>query len=80
MNYLSRLTIRSSSLVADENTGLEVYHIMDQHVPVQTVGYIKYMVAKESGRHVFYRGEARIYQSLTPSLYRGIKNSSGTNK
>jgi len=70
----SKLSTLSSSYgrwIKDEDSGLNVYHVSNQHVMVQASGYLKHVLGKEKTSGVFFRGQSKLYPTLMPSLYRG---------
>lgn len=72
INALKKLTIRGCESVIDKNSSTEVYHVNTPHALAQAAGYLKYISGKNEVA-IFFRGQARIYDSLAPTLFRGIK-------
>lgn len=77
MGHFDKLTVRGAEYVKD-SSGLEVLHVSNPHALSQAVGYMKF-TAKPYER-IFLRGQANLYPTLPPSLYRGISSESGQNK
>lgn len=59
--------------VADQTLEIPIYEVSSIHGLNRLIGYSKFM-NKDVGK-VLYRGQNRLYGSLTPSLMRGKKNS-----
>lgn len=55
----------------DAGTGLTVFHASSSHSLTQAAGYLKYVRANEAGKGVFFRGQAKLYKTLSPALLRG---------
>lgn len=72
LNHLSTLTIAGARTEVDKESGLEVLHVDNSHALVQAAGYLKYTQALEHKKGVFFRGQTKLYSSLTPSLLRGV--------
>ncbi|MBF0190783.1 MAG: FRG domain-containing protein [Magnetococcales bacterium] len=70
----SKLSIRSSEYIEDEEHHLQVFHVYDPHALTQAVGYAKYKIAEENKSSVFLRGQSTLYQSFSPTLYRICKS------
>jgi hypothetical protein len=68
---LSKQTIRGCSNVTD-SSGQEVFHVNSPHALMQAVGYLKHTA--EPWERIFLRGQSRLHDGLSPSLYRGIAN------
>ena len=71
---LSRLNHEHGNHVIDAQSGLEVFDAPTSHALIQAAGYLKYNLAKKSGKGVFFRGQSRLYQTLSPTLLRGVKD------
>lgn len=71
---LSRLNHEHGKHVIDAESGLEVFDAPTSHALIQAAGYLKYNLAKTSGQGVFFRGQSRLYQTLSPTLLRGVKD------
>jgi len=69
---LQNLTIRDAEHVTDPVTGRHVYHVKDPHALVQAAGYLKHVRGRRNDEAVFFRGETRVYSTLSPSLFRGL--------
>ncbi|MCA3424937.1 MAG: FRG domain-containing protein [Roseomonas sp.] len=70
-NALKNLTIRGCMSITDEQSGAEVYHVNTPHALAQASGYLKYKFGK-SNLAILFRGQTRNYDSLSPTLFRGI--------
>lgn len=73
---LSKLTHEHGKHAIDAESGLEVFDAPTSHSLIQAAGYLKYNLAKTSGQGVFFRGQSRLYETLSPTLLRGIKDGS----
>lgn len=65
-----KLSIRGSSFVEDGDDAW-VFHVDDPHAMTQAAGYLKHVHGHDSDEHIFFRGQAKLYASLVPSLFRG---------
>lgn len=70
---LDALTSQHASLIPLPEIGHNVYHVTKPHALIQAAGYLKYVRAKSSKKSVYFRGQQRIYPTIPPSLYRGLK-------
>jgi hypothetical protein len=70
---LSKLTHEFGTHTVDKDSGLEVFDAPSSHALIQAAGYLKYNLAKSTGQGVFFRGQTRLYESLSPTLLRGVK-------
>lgn len=68
---LSKLQSSHGAWKNDDDSGLHVFDVSNQHVFVQASGYLKHVLAKERPCGVFFRGQSKLYKTLEPSLYRG---------
>jgi hypothetical protein len=73
MYQLSNLTHEFGKHVFDTDTGLEVFDVESSHSLIQAAGYLKYIYARKYGKGVFFRGQTKIYKTLSPSLLRNCK-------
>lgn len=73
---LSKLTHQFGEHVIDKASGQEVFHVNSSHVLIQAAGYLKHNLALIEGMGVYFRGQTRLYDEITPSLFRGIGNNS----
>jgi hypothetical protein len=71
------LTSDYAKPVRDDESGIDVLHVTSPHVLTQAAGYLKYMAARDNPSGVFFRGQARLYSTLIPSLYRSVVAQSG---
>lgn len=71
MGSLSKLTIADCQHVIDAS-GHDVFHVNTPHALMQAVGYLKHTA--EPWERIYMRGQARLYDALAPTLYRGITN------
>lgn len=72
MGLFDKVTIRGAESVIDEASGAEVFHVENPHAFVQASGYLKYVRAKDHAENVYYRGQRRYHEGLSPSLFRGV--------
>lgn len=75
-NSFEKLTIESCSIEFDEDSKTTVYHVNSPHAFTQAAGYLKYTRGK-TNEFIFFRGQRRLYGSLTPTIYRKIKTNRG---
>lgn len=73
---LSQLKHEYGKHAIDAESGLEVFDAPTSHSLIQAAGYLKYNLAKKRGQGVFFRGQSRLYKTLSPTLLRGIKDGS----
>src|SRR5690349_722615 len=70
---LSKLTIRDAKYVSDHaGSNHFVFHVKDPHALIQAAGYLKYIIGAQS-EAVFFRGQSKLYDALSPTLFRGVK-------
>lgn len=55
-----------------------VYHVKTAHAFSQISGYLKY--TRQKNGPVFYRGQAKLYSEMKPSLFRSVKTWSATHR
>jgi hypothetical protein len=68
---LGRLTIAGSEHHTEGTSGRHVFHVTTPHALTQAAGYLKF-IHGPNHRQVFFRGQAKLYASLAPTLVRGI--------
>lgn len=68
---LRKITIKSTSWVTDDS-GIEVLHADEPHALVMAAGYLKFNLAKTQSEGIYFRGQRKLYGTLTPTLYRGL--------
>jgi hypothetical protein len=66
-----KLTIAGCSYTPDPS-GNDVLHVNSPHALMQAIGYLKHTA--EPWERIFLRGQGRLYDTLSPTLYRGISN------
>lgn len=72
MSPLRRISIAGTEWVSDESTGAEALHVKDPHALIKAAGYLKFTHAGvEKSEAIYFRGERKIYESLSPTLFRG---------
>lgn len=69
MPSLEKLTIPGCE-VATDASGHKVYHVNSPHALMQSVGYLKHTALP--WERILLRGQSQLYNSLSPTLYRGI--------
>jgi hypothetical protein len=74
MFSLSKLTHQFGKSAIDKTSGLEVFDVLNSHAMIQAAGYLKHVTAKKSSQGVFFRGQSKLYGSLSPTLYRDVKS------
>jgi len=70
---LSKLRHEHGQHTIDKDSNLEVFDAPSSHSLIQAAGYLKYNLAKQ-GQGVFFRGQARLYKALSPTLLRNVKD------
>ena len=73
MSSLSQLNHKFGKSVIDSDSNLEVFDVLNSHEMIQAAGYLKHTIAKETGQGVFFRGQSKLYDALSPTLYRNVK-------
>jgi FRG domain len=73
LSVLEGVKIKGTKYLQDLS-GAFVLHVDNPHALIQAVGYLKF-TAQPYDR-IFLRGQRKLYESLSPTLYRGIKSSS----
>jgi hypothetical protein len=71
LGSLEKLTIAGCESLSDPS-GHCVYHVTSPHALMQAVGYLKHTA--EPWERIYMRGQSRLYEALSPTLYRGISN------
>lgn len=71
LKAFKKLTIAGCSYLKEES-GHDVFHVDSPHALMQAVGYLKHTA--DPWERIFLRGQSRLYETLSPTLYRGIKN------
>lgn len=71
-----KVSIKSTRLLKDEDSGKDVLHVDSPHALFQAAGYLKFKFGASGGEGIYFRGQQKLYDggSLTPSLYRGISS------
>ena len=67
---LAKLQSPYGKWVTDSGSKQGVFHVENQHTFTQAAGYLKHVLASTAGSVVYYRGQSKLYSTLTPSLYR----------
>jgi len=68
---LKNVIIGGCGVVVDDDSKREVYHVSTAHALIQAAGYLKFVEGAKR-QAVFFRGQRKLYGSLSPTLYRGI--------
>jgi len=71
VTHFEKLTIAGCQYIQDD-AGLHVFHVNSPHALMQAVGYLKYTA--QPWERIYLRGQSRLYDTLCPTLYRGISN------
>ena len=66
---LSKLNIKNATYLNDPS-GIDVLHTDEPHALVMAAGYLKFILAKNQNEGIYFRGQRKIYKSLSPTLYR----------
>ena len=77
MASLEKVTIRGAEYIQESN-GQGVLHVSNPHALVQAVGYLKFRA--EPYERIFLRGQSKLYDTLGPTLYRGITSDAAQSK
>ncbi|MDP8249924.1 FRG domain-containing protein [Pseudochrobactrum saccharolyticum] len=77
MSLFEKSSIRDAKYLLDEDSGQNVLHVDSPHALTQAVGYAKFLA--QPFERVLLRGQARLYDTLSPTLYRGIKKAGAQN-
>ena len=80
MTRFANVRIQGAHTCHDDTSGITVLHVSSSHALVQAAGYLKYVLAKDSAKNLFYRGQTRVYEGLPPSLFRGLQSQAGRDK
>jgi len=75
---LKKLTAKNSKWITNDPSGIHFLDVWSYHSLSQAVGYLKYTHNKEGD--VLFRAQHRLYPTLFPSLFRGVKSSGGMQK
>lgn len=75
---LKKVTIRNTKFEVDPD-GHEVLHVEEPHALIMAAGYLKFVMASKSGEGIYFRGQRKLYGSLTPTLFRSRTNREVTN-
>lgn len=76
---LCNISIPGSGIVTDSASGREVFHVANPHALTQAAGYLKF-IEGPARRAVFFRGQRKLYGTLSPTLYRGIKTQNAQSR
>lgn len=76
---LSKLNIRGSSAVQTPS-GVFIFPVKNTHTLIQAAGYLKHVRGCGSQELVYFRGESKIYPSLSPTAFRGKSNHDAISK
>lgn len=77
MGSFDKLTISGCQYVADDS-GHNVFHVNSPHALMQAVGYLKHTA--QPWERIFLRGQSQLYNTLSPTLYRGITSAKSQSK
>lgn len=68
---LEKLTIKGCEFVKDSSViSGGFFHVSSEHDLIQAIGYLKHTA--NPWERIFFRGERRLYGSLSPTAYRGL--------
>lgn len=68
---------RNKLLIPAENDGYNFCHVTKPTELIQASGYLKYICAQKRKKSVYFRGQAKMYSTLPPGLYRGMRINNG---
>jgi hypothetical protein len=75
---LSKIKIKNTQWVEDHKR--QILHINDPHALISAAGYLKYKLATDSSQGLYFRGQNKLYDSLSPTLFRGVETQSSKSK
>ncbi|MDY1549853.1 FRG domain-containing protein [Luteibacter sahnii] len=76
---LSKLNIRGNSAAANPQ-GQLIFHVQDTHALIQAAGYLKHVRGSKNAELVYFRGESKLYRTLSPTALRGISSHRSVSK
>ena len=74
---LSKLHYAWGEHVIDKASGLEVFHAETAHSLIQAAGYLKHTRAISHRKGVFFRGQTKLYPTISPTFLRGTRDGPG---
>lgn len=74
MTRFDRVRITGTEIAHDTASDTSVLHVSNHYALIQAVGYLKYVLAKDSDKNVSYRGQTQCHAGLPPSLFRHIRS------
>src|SRR5215210_2481749 len=80
MTRFDRVRIRGTEVAHDTASDTSVLHVTSPHALTQAAGYLKHVLAKDSAKNVFYRGQTQCHVRLPPSLFRKIGSRAAQDK
>lgn len=76
---LRKLNIRGMS-ASINCQGQLVFPIPDTHTLVQAAGYLKHIQGNNHSELIYFRGESKLHQGLSPTAFRGISSHKAMSK
>jgi hypothetical protein len=76
----SNVSIRNTAYASDPETGASVLEVRDHHALIMAAGYLKFRFANNEDEGIYFRGQRKLYGSLSPTLFRGIKTQKTCDK
>jgi len=71
---------KNTEWLKDADSGIEVLHVSNPHAMVTAAGYLKYRFAYKESEGIYFRGQRKLYGSLSPTLFRGLKQQNSIDK
>jgi hypothetical protein len=78
LNRLKKNKFRNTEWLSVD--GNEFLLVNDPHALIKAAGYLKYVHGGEDSEGVYFRGQGKIYGSLSPALYRNITTQKARDK
>jgi hypothetical protein len=76
-SHLKKLHKDPSGCLWDDEVSFPVLHVQNSHALTKAAGYLKFIFRKDF--NVVFRGQSRLHESLTPSLFRKVKQQKTMN-
>lgn len=76
---LNNVAIKGTSWARDDS-GVDILHAHESHALVMAAGYLKFKLAKASSEGIYFRGQRKLYGTLSPTLYRGLSTQNAQDK
>lgn len=71
---LAKLGLQNVEII-ESNAQFDILHVKDSHNLIKAAGYLKFTHSStDKSEGIYFRGERKIYESLSPTLFRSVKN------